>query len=425
MKLAFATLSLAVLATTPEARYFRYERPIQVLEQQVLAQQAGQACVAIDPEIFAHAAPLLADLRLYANGAETPYTIRVATSVAGGKKTIPILNAGVRSGQTVFDAELPDRPYSDLQLDVTARNFIATAAVSGSHTKSGKLDTKLGEFTLFDLSRERLGRSTVLHLPESNFPYLHFRIAGPLRPEDITSLSVERLPATQPRYSTVAEASQATQKDHSTVLEFAVPAHVPVDRVVFVPGGSPAAFSRDVTVSAVSAPEKRADDQTQPPLPIMSSGSLLRIHKVQDGKRIDEERLSIDAPREEFDTPSKWTITIANGDDAPVSLKRVSLAMFERTLCFDAVANTAYSLRYGDEALTAPQYDYARLFTPQANALEIHAGPERLNSGWQPRPDARPFTERHRILLWVALVAVIALLAAIAFKSQKQDSKAA
>jgi hypothetical protein len=420
MKLVSATLALVVLAASPEIRYFRYERPVQVP-----AQQAGQACLAIDPEIFAHAAPELADLRLYANGAETPYTIRVAASVEGGEKAIPILNAGVRDGKTVFDAEVPDTHYSDLQLGITGQNFIATVVVTGSHTKSEKLDTKLGEFTVFDLSRQRLGRSTVLHLPDSNFPYLHFRIAGPLRPEDITGLSVERMPAPQPRYRTIAETAQAAQKNHATVLEFNVPAHVPVDRVAFKPGVTPAAFSRDVTVGATPVAEKRANDQAQPPLTITSSGSLLRIHKVQEGKRIDEERLSVDAPREEFDTPTKWTVTIANGDDAPVSLNSVRLEMLERTLCFDAAANTAYTLRYGDEALAGPQYDYARLFTPQANALEIHAGPERLNPDWQARPDERPFTEKHRILLWAALVAVIALLAAIAFKSQKPDSKAA
>jgi hypothetical protein len=200
-----------------------------------------------------------------------------------------------------------------------------------------------------------------------------------------------------------------------------VPAHVPVERIVVTPGGTPAAFSRDVTASAQPVEEARSGERGQQP-PITSSGSLLRIHKVQEGRRIDEERLSIDAPREEFDTPSKWTITIANGDDAPISLRSVRLEMFERTLCFDAAANTAYTLRYGDPALAAPQYDYARLFTAQANVLEAHAGPERLNPGWQSRPDERPFTERHRILLWVALVAVIALLAAIAIK-QKPDSR--
>jgi hypothetical protein len=420
MKFALATLALAVLVATPETRYFRYERPIQVP-----AQQAGQACLVIDPEIFTHSAPQLADLRLYANGAETPYTIREAKSIAGREEMISLLNAGVRNGQTVFDAELPGGHYSDLQLAVTAQDFIATVVVTGSHTKLEKLDTKLGEFTLFDLSRQRLGRSTVLHLPDSNFPYLHFRIAGPLRPEDITGLSVERTPAAQPRYRTVAETAQVVQKDHATVIEFNLPAHLPVARVVFTPGDSPAAFSRDVTVNATEVIEKPANGQQLLPFRTIN-GNLLRIHRVQDGKRIDEERLTIEAPPElEFGMRSRWTVTIDNGDNAPISLKSVRLEMRERTLCFDAAVNTVYALYFGDSALAAPRYDYALLFNEKASALQVTAGAERFNPGWQPRPDERPFTERHRILLWMALVAVIALLAAIAFKSQKPDSKAA
>ncbi len=103
-----------------------------------------------------------------------------------------------------------------------------------------------------------------------------------------------------------------------------------------------------------------------------------------------------------------------------MSLQSVRLEMLERTLCFDAAANTAYTLHYGDPALAAPQYDYARLFSPQANPLQATAGPEQPNPAWQPRPDERPFTEKHPILLWAALIGVIALLAGIAFKSQKQ-----
>ena len=152
------------------------------------------------------------------------------------------------------------------------------------------------------------------------------------------------------------------------------------------------------------------NDPQQPPFTITTTGNLLRIHKVQDGKRIDEERLTAEAPRELFDTPSRWTITIANGDDPPVSLQSVRLEMLERTLCFEATANTTYTLRYGDPALAAPQYDYARLFSAQASPLQATAGPEKPNPGWQPRPDERPFTEKHPILLWAALIGVIALL---------------
>jgi hypothetical protein len=350
----------------------------------------------------------------------------MATAVAGGERTYPLLNAGVREGYTVFDASLEvngdssEPHYSDIQLNVAAQNFIATVTVSGSHAKSGKPETKLGDFTIFDLTRQRLGRSTVLHLPESNFPFLHFRIAGQLRPEEITGVSVGRVPGAPPRYQTTVEASKTTQKDHATIVTFDVPANVPVDRVVFAPGATPAAFSRDVTISAEGVQPKRANDQQGPSYAITASGYLLRIHQAAQGKRIDEEKLTADAPRELFDTPSRWTVTIANGDDPPVSLQSVRLEMRERALCFDAAANAAYTLRYGDSALDAPQYDYTRLFSPQASPLQAAAGQEQPNANWQPRPDERPFTEKHPILLWAALIGVILLLAGIAFRSGKQ-----
>jgi hypothetical protein len=76
-------------------------------------------------------------------------------------------------------------------------------------------------------------------------------------------------------------------------------------------------------------------------------------------------------------------------------------------------------LYYGDAALAAPSYDYAKLFTLQANASRITASPEEPNPAYQPRPDSRPFTEKHPALLWVTLAAVIALLGAVALRSAK------
>ena len=332
------------------------------------------------------------------------------------------LNLGERGGQTVFDAAMPDAPYSDIQLAVTGQNFIATVTVYGSQTAVRHRETKLGAFTIFDLTRQRLGRSTVLHLPQSDFRYLHFRIAGPLAPESITGLSVMRLPASQPRYVTVAETSGVTEKHHSSLVEFTVPAHVPVDRIAFVPGATPALFSRDVNVSAVALSQSPGDGTESPPA-ISSSGNLLRVHSEQSGHRIDEERLSLDAPQVDFATPAKWTITIDNGDDVPLTLKSVRLEMLQRDLCFEAAAGAHYTLYYGDPALSAPRYDYARLFAKRADAAQATAGPEQPNPAYQPRPDERPFTEKHPVLLWVALIAVIALLGGIALRAGKRTAQ--
>ena len=87
--------------------------------------------------VFNHAAAGLSDLRLYRDGTETPYVIRTAAPEEGAQKTISLLNLGVRGGQAVFDAELPEGKYSDLELAVTGQDFIATVAVSGSRAPDG------------------------------------------------------------------------------------------------------------------------------------------------------------------------------------------------------------------------------------------------------------------------------------------------
>jgi hypothetical protein len=410
---SLAALALFFLgAPAPEIRYFQFERPITMP-----AQASGQTCAVLDPGVFAHASSGLADLRVYQGTTETPYVVHSEVAVVPADQKISPLNLGKTGGQTVFDAEMPAGTFSDIQLEMSGHDFLATVTVSGSQAEAGGSRTKLGSFTIFDLTRQRLGRSTLLHLPESDFRYLHFQIAGPIAPEDVTGLSVTRPPKSQPKYATAAETVQSTLKDRNSVFELDVPAHTPVDRIDFVPGQNPANFSRDVEISIAVVQKRPADDGSVPPAPVMGWGNILRVHGVQDGHRIDEERLAVSAPEADFNEPAKWTITIENHDDTPIQIKSVRLEMLERSLCFDAAAGDAYTLFYGDAALASPVYDYAGLFVLAQNPVTAQLGAETANSAYQPRPDERPFTDKHPSLLWMALILVIALLGAVAFRS--------
>ena len=416
MKPFAAFLLMALTTASPEIRYFHHQRPLQNT-----AQHPTQACLSLDPAIFSHAGPQLADLRLYRGTRETPYAIHLAESAAvvpDFQTSMAPLNLGQQNGQTTFDAELPESHYSDLQLNISTQNFIATVTVSGSRTQSGTSATKLGEYTVFDLTGQRLGRSTVLHLPESDFPYLHFRVTSPLKPENITSLSIERLPTTQPRYTQVAESAQVTQNGHTSVLQFTVPANTPVDQITFTPGPQPTNFNRSVDVDVAPLVPSTHDNGAGSANHIVS-GNLLRIHATQNSHRIDEEHLTVDAPSTLSTISTHWTITIQNGDDLPINLASVQLQMLERTLCFEATPQTKYTLLYGDPNLESPHYDYATLFTPQTDALKMTTSPEQPNPQYQSRPDTRPFTEKHPALLWIALIAVIALLGTITLRSTK------
>jgi len=422
VKTLFALLLLALAwdasGVSPEIRYFRYQRPVENLPS-----AANQACLVIDPAIFAHAAPQLADLRLYRAATETPYVVHLAEPIANSDQQVALSNLGQRGGQTVFDAAMPVGSYRDIELAIAKQDFIATVTVTGSQAQTAAAETKLGSFTIFDLTRQKLGRSTVLHLPRSDFRFLHFRIAGPISPDNVTGLTILRLAASAPRYITVAASSQVTQKGRESVIEFAVPARTPVDRVTFAPGAQPANFSRDVSIRVVPAAPPKTDSG-ESAQPVESTGNLLRLHRVEQGHLINEEHLSVDAPQGIADGATRWSVIVENGDDAPLALNSVRLEMMERDLCFDAAPPAAYTLYYGDSALSAPQYDYAALFAPQKDAAQATAGPESPNPAYQPRPDTRPFTERHPSLLWAALGAVIVLLGLIALRSAKSSAPA-
>ena len=103
----------------------------------------------------------------------------------------------------------------------------------------------------------------------------------------------------------------------------------------------------------------------------------------------------------------------------PLPIQTVTLEMRERTLCFDAAAGASYMLRYGDAALHAPVYDYARLFQPQTTTIAAQLGTELANADYHPRPDERPFTDRHPELMWVALILVVLVLMGTAMHSVK------
>jgi hypothetical protein len=144
---------------------------------------------------------------------------------------------------------------------------------------------------------------------------------------------------------------------------------------------------------------------------------------VQNGLHIDEEHLAVDAPYSGFDTATQWTVTIRNGDDAPIQIASVRLEMRQRTLCFDAAAGASYTIFYGDPALSPPRYDYASLFVQRIDTAQATSGAEQANSLYQPRPDQRPFTERHPALLWIALGLVVLLLGVVALRSVKLTSQ--
>lgn len=429
MKSLMALLLFWQAAVTPSIQtanphYFRYYRA-------VASSSPGQACANLDAQVFAHAAPSLKDLRLYDSTAgpnpaqyarEVPYAITLSQPTQPDSADARVLNLGSRNGSIVFDLAMPSRPYTDVVLNLDAQDYIATATVSGSSSPSAPV-TSLGEFTLFDLTSQRLSRSTTIHLQESTFPYLHIALTASRAPGTRTFKPTPQMVAgaivppsreAQSLYTTAAESTAVTQHGRQSIATFLLPERVPVERISFDLAPSfKANFSRDVRI--FDRPQGSSATSGE-----VISGTIFRVHLTQAGRDIRQQQFSIPATLgSNLQNPATVEAVIENGDDAPLPITAVRLEMRQRNLCFDSPSTQPLTLFYGDPALAAPQYDYARLFSSATHIHPAQLGPEELNPVYSPRPDTRPLTERHPDLLWIALLAVICSLAFVAIRAAK------
>jgi hypothetical protein len=306
---------------------------------------------------------------------------------------------------------------ANVELAQAGEDFVAAVTVAGSQTESGT-ESRIGTYTVFDLTRQKLGRGMMLALPESDYRYLHFRIKGPVKVESIQGIRVARVVKQKPRYLQVAQTGPGVVRDRATVLTVTVPAHVPVDRIVFTPSAQPIVFNRNVRVTNTPLNGTSEHPSREE---FLTEGSLLRVHGVQQGQRIDRQRLEVEIPFRGRDEAATWTIAIDNGDDSPLRIESARLEMVERELCFEANASGPLTLYYGDAALSAPRYDYGALTAAQTDAIAVAAGSEVANPAYQLRPDERPFTEKHPWLLWAALCGVIVVLGGVTLRTAKKN----
>lgn len=400
----------------------------------------GQTCVILDPALFPHAAPSLKDLRLFANQdssqpRELPYAITLSEPQQPDPDTAQIRNLGLRHRAIVFDLEMPHRPYTELVLNLAAHNFLATATVSGTRNPDYTHQTALGTYTVFDLTGQHLSRSTTLPLQETDLPYLHIELAlspAPGAPaltlqsllKVVQGVTVPPSREAQSLYTTAAISTDITQRDRKSIATFNLPERIPIERVSFdLDPAYKSNFSRDIHITdrplATAANVSTTPDTTDIPSETLA-GTIFRVHITDAGHEIRQQQLSVSATLgSNMQSSASVEIAIDNGDDPPLPLTSVRLETRQRKLCFDALSASPLTLFYGDPSLNAPQYEYARLWTPSAAPHTANLGPEQLNPAFRTPSDARTFIERHPHLLWLALLAVICILALTAFRSSR------
>lgn len=107
--------------------------------------------------------------------------------------------------------------------------------------------------------------------------------------------------------------------------------------------------------------------------------------------------------------PRYWSVEVVNGNDPPLVGARPELVTTPRHIVFRQEPGRRYRLLYGHDWAKRPEYDLTRLAGKKAinSAPAGELGTEEENTSYV---DPRPWSDRHPLVLWVALgIAVVAL----------------
>jgi len=392
----------AALAQGPSISYFTNVREVRI------SQADRQNYFVVDEEIWTHARSDLADLRVYDGESQVQYAIseqRGGTS--SHESAAKILNLGSVGGRTEFDLDMGEiGEYDRIRLQLDAKDFVVTASVTGSNQLGAKSATELPPATLYDFTLEELGSNPVLKLPASSFRYLHVKLSVGITPAQVKGASVYNLQETKAVWMSVGSCSASSQIARTTVVTCSVPLHIPVDRVRFQVDRKQVNFRRAVAISDASDHRYRA------------SGEITRVRMNRGGTTVVSEEL--DVPVEHGSGQVK--ITVDNGDNPPLAIAGVQLVSVERRIYFDSQGKSLLRLYYGDDKLEPPVYDYARFFKADPTAAKAELGPGGHNPAYRGRPDDRPWSERHKAVMWLAMLVAVVILAALAIRGLKVSS---
>ena len=357
-------------APLADPQHLRYVRTLTLPPR-----SSGIACTVLDASVYAHAASSSADdLRIFRTRPHTrpqeiPFVVSYSEAQPTDAQTATVRNLSLHHDALTFDLDMPPRPYTQVDLHLAAQNFLATAEVSGSHGPSGPR-TPLGTFPLFDLTARHLPRSTTLALQESTFPQLHITLhlrtpdGRPFPHLDPSLVQAATVPASreaQTLYTIVATTSAITASPSASIATLNISAHVPVERVQFaLDPAFQSDFLRNVSLTAQA--DTHQPDQPQE----LITGQIGRVTRAADPATrtpaIRSASLALPAViASNLRDPATLRIEVLNGAQPPLPIRSVQLQMRQRTLCFHALPDSTYTLRYGDDDLRASVYDLGEL----------------------------------------------------------------
>ena len=408
MKRISLCVALFVTAAQPawtdvpqEWKNWQYAAPIRT------ESGSGRRLVALLLPAFVttRAAARWADVRVLDREAhEVPYVLRARQggTTADWRATRVLEPSVVKDQytQVLADVGTPARVHNSARLHLDNReDFLSWVEIAvGDDGRTWRVVRERAP--IFSLRAAGMGEVLEVSYPDSTARYVRLRVLDGSRPYAIGAVDVAR---------EVAQTEELVPTD--VIL---VPANSAPQRTAWVSASS----APVVPVASVRFETTRA--QFDRPVSVETSDDGKHWQHAAAGQiyrrqELGELRESLTVRIPEASAP-QWRVTVFNHNDAPVPDLRPALDGIPRRVLFWQEPGQQYQLIYGNARAPAPRYEMATLTDPAEldTAIPVTLGAEQPNGGYT---SPEPWTERHPFVLWIAVIAAVAVLGVFAIRT--------
>ena len=388
----------------------------------------------LTPEIYDAARLDLADIRLLdAQDRQVPYVLAKAKDITERLKYSPaLINRSTNTeGSAMVTLDFGKQVVKNsIEVETGGNNFRRAVKIEGSNDNV-EFFTVVEEAYVFAIDYNT--RFEQVDLPANDYRYLRITVKPMATEEkspvidDVRAHKVEKKFAQRRPVEMLQVEHSENEKSKSSIYIYDLAyRHLPVSEIEL--GVADNAFYRCVTVDGRDAATRKvkvdSEDNRQRFKEVevrwerIVSDTIYRYTEA-DGKKREKLILRVPSSRRVY---RYLKIAVRNYDDRPLTVNSASAKMIADNIVFAAQDDVASALYVGAKSAAKPQYDLARrLSLPlQVKARMAKLGGITDNPLFgKVEPRTLAWTEKHKVLLWIIMGAVVVVLAGFILKSFK------
>jgi len=371
----------------------------------------------ITPEIFDQSLPDLSDIRIVTDdGREIPFVIWTERADETSYRIVSdIINtAYVPQSHTTFTIDLGGSYVRTNTIVITTSSidFVRRVTVEGS-PDNRHFAVLRDDMQIFDFSTDHGIADTTVSYPTTDYRYIRVTLwdNGDEPLSDVGGAVSIRESVKGERAPLELRKSETTHDKTTTrILVDLGYRHIPSNTVEFE--ASDVNFSREVTVRA----SNDLDDDSFRTVP----GGV--IHRITT-ESLKTERLTLEYP----ETRERYLeFVIHDRDDEPLNVSVSKVMGVPRHVTFAVEDSANYFLLTGNVRTHTPSYDFRTTFSflDKTTFSPWEVGALRDNPDYVPGRHT-PFSERCRVLIWIALGLMAAVLGFVVIRAMRQTARPA